>query len=134
PKVDSKQLELVMFDNTDSPVGLVNCSDTPKFFEKLVDNDPTKNGVVIMHLRLRPYRNSPKLYGEVEEIVFLEEHAPNCYQPLILDQIEVGWKLPEGKPSPTDRPEIGDGRDKAPDPSASAGDLASSLDHPINAL
>jgi hypothetical protein len=97
PDVDSTVLKLPMFSAGDSPVGLVNRSKTPMFFEKLVINDPTRNNFVIMHLLLRQYRNSPALYGDVEEIMFLDDQARDCYQPLIRDQLEIGWKLPEGK-------------------------------------
>jgi hypothetical protein len=94
PSVDSKQLELRMFNEIDSPVGLVKRLETPKFFKRVVNNNPAKNKCVIMHLRLRTYHDSPKLYGEVEEIMFLNDEAPDRYQPLILDLIQDGSKLP----------------------------------------
>jgi hypothetical protein len=101
PEVNTQQIQLRLFEQMDSPLALLDRTKTPKFFEAVVSNDPMKNRFVIMHMRLRPYSNSPKLYGELEEIVFLDEKAPDAYKPLIVNQDAVAVFQPQPIPQKT---------------------------------
>ena len=84
PVVGGEKLDFRMFKNIDSPVATVERQSFPKFFERVVNNDPTKNKWVIMHVHLLRRVNF------VEEIMFLDIQAPDCCRTLILDQIDIG--------------------------------------------
>jgi len=85
PKADENRVTIRLFSEMDSPVGFVTRKKNPKFFEQVVNNDPVSRSIGILHVRIDPYNDSPEIFGEIEEIMFLDLDASDSMKPLLFD-------------------------------------------------
>ncbi len=86
PVVERSRAVLRLFDQMDSPVGVVNRDEAPTFFAAVVNNDPRQQ-ICLMHVKLHLPAGGSKIQGTIEEMMFLDEKNPDVYKPLIDETI-----------------------------------------------